>query len=64
MGAHQNASEYWSRDVSLWSNEIAKAAYISENTDIYRIFVNVHGWEWGGSWSGYRDYQHVQKNIE
>ncbi len=61
-GSHQNASEYWSRDVSAWSSEIAKAAYIGVNTDIYKIFVNKYGWEWGGSWSSYRDYQHFQKS--
>lgn len=60
-GSHSNAREYWSRDYSSWSSDIAKAAYIGYDTEIYRIFVNEHGWEWGGSWSSYRDYQHFQK---
>ena len=51
IGSHQNASEYWSRDTSSWSSETAKAAYIGRYTDIYDIFVNKYGWEWGGSWS-------------
>ena len=61
VGAHQNAKEYWSRDISSWTSDIAKAAYIGKNTEIYNIFVNKYGWEWGGSWSSYRDYQHFQK---
>ncbi|MGM9936045.1 MAG: M15 family metallopeptidase [Candidatus Ornithomonoglobus sp.] len=60
-GAHQNAQEYWSRDVSTWSSEIAKASYIGPDAEIYKIFVEKYGWEWGGSWSSYRDYQHFQK---
>lgn len=60
-GAHQNAREYWSRDTSKWTSEIAKAAYMGPGTDIYNIFVNKHGWTWGGSWSSYRDYQHFEK---
>lgn len=62
-GAHQNAMEYWSRDVTVWTSEIAKAAYIGLNTDIYKIFVDKYGWEWGGSWTTYRDYQHFQKDV-
>lgn len=61
-GAHQNAREYWSRDAASWTSDIAKASYIGVDTDIYRIFVDKYGWEWGGSWSTYRDYQHFQKN--
>ena len=60
-GSHENAAEYWSRDVSSWSDETDKRAYIGPGTDIYRIFVEEHGWEWGGSWDSYRDYQHFQK---
>ncbi|MGN0162709.1 MAG: M15 family metallopeptidase [Candidatus Ornithomonoglobus sp.] len=60
-GAHENAREYWSRDISTWSGETAKAAYIGPDTEIYKIFVEKYGWEWGGSWSSYRDYQHFQK---
>ena len=60
-GSHQNAKEYWSRNRANWTSEIAKAAYIGPEAEIYKIFVNKYGWEWGGSWSGYRDYQHFQK---
>ncbi len=60
-GAHSNAREYWSRDISRWTSEVAKAAYIGPDTEIYNIFVNKYGWEWGGAWSSYRDYQHFQK---
>lgn len=59
-GAHENAREYWNRDVSGWSSDIAKAAYIGTDTEIYRIFT-AHGWRWGGSWTSYRDYQHFEK---
>lgn len=59
-GSHSNASEYWSRNRENWTSEIAKRAYIGPGTDIYNIFIE-HGWEWGGSWSSYRDYQHFQK---
>lgn len=60
-GSHSNAAEYWSRNPENWTSEIAKAAYIGPGTEIYRIFVEEHGWEWGGAWSSYRDYQHFQK---
>ena len=59
-GAHENAREYWSRDISRWTTDIAKAAYIGPDTTIYRIFT-AHGWTWGGNWSSYRDYQHFEK---
>lgn len=59
-GAHPNAREFWSRDVSKWTREIDRAAFIGPGTEIYRIFT-AHGWEWGGAWSSYRDYQHFQK---
>lgn len=62
-GSHQNAKEYWNRNTDVWTSETAKAAYIGENTAIYDIFVNEHGWTWGGSWSSYRDYQHFEKRI-
>ena len=61
-GAHENAREYWSRDYDSWHSDVAKAAYIGPGTQIYTIFVEEHGWEWGGSWPDYRDYQHFQKN--
>ena len=60
-GSHENAREYWSRDYKSWSSDVAKEAYIGPETQIYKIFVEEHGWEWGGSWTGYRDYQHFQK---
>ena len=64
-GAHENAREYWSRNPENWKNEIsydkaARKAYIGPGTEIYDIFIK-YGWEWGGSWSSYRDYQHFQK---
>ncbi|MCH5213425.1 MAG: M15 family metallopeptidase [Oscillospiraceae bacterium] len=59
-GAHENAREYWSRDVSRWTSDIAKAAYIGPGTKIYQIFTS-RGWTWGGNWSSYRDYQHFEK---
>lgn len=63
VGSHDNASEYWSRDISSWNSNVAKAAYIGPDSEIYNIFVNKYGWEWGGLWSSYRDYQHFQKSI-
>ena len=61
-GSHPNAEEFWSRDFTNWSSEVAKAAYIGPDSEIYRIFIEEHtGWEWGGSWTSYRDYQHFQK---
>ena len=59
-GAHQNAREYWDRNINNWTSDIAKAAYIGTDTDIYRIFTK-YGWQWGGNWTSYRDYQHFQK---
>lgn len=59
-GSHSNAREYWNRDISTWTSDIAKAAYIGPDTEIYRIFIS-HGWSWGGNWSTYRDYQHFTK---
>ncbi|MBO4897216.1 MAG: M15 family metallopeptidase [Clostridia bacterium] len=63
VGSHENAREYWSRDYNSWQSETAKAAFIGYDTQIYKIFVEEHGWEWGGAWSGYRDYQHFQKTF-
>lgn len=60
-GSHSNAAEYWSRNYTSWSSGIARRAYIGPEADIYKIFIR-HGWEWGGSWSSYRDYQHFQKS--
>lgn len=62
-GAHQNAKEYWSRDISKWTSDIAKQAYIGKETEIYNIFVNKHNWVWGGSWKTYLDYQHFEKTV-
>lgn len=60
-GSHSNAAEYWSRNYQNWSSDVARRAYIGPEAEIYNIFVNKYGWEWGGSWSSYRDYQHFQK---
>ncbi len=62
-GSHQNAAEYWSRNYKSWSSAVAQAAYIGTDSYIYKVFVNEYGWEWGGSWSSYRDYQHFQKSL-
>ena len=59
QGAHENAREFWKRDVSKWSREIDRAAYIGSDTEICRIFKK-HGWTWGGDWSE-KDYQHFEK---
>ncbi len=59
-GAHENAREFWKRDVSKWSREIDRAAYIGNDTEIYRIFKK-YGWTWGGDWSSAKDYQHFEK---
>lgn len=64
VGSHDNAEEYWSRDFTKWTSDVAKAAYIGPDAQIYKIFVDKYGWEWGGSWSSYRDYQHFQKVID
>lgn len=29
---------------------------------VVRSMRRVNGWEWGGSWSGARDYQHLSSN--
>lgn len=59
-GAHENAREFWKRNVSVWSREIDRAAYIGNDTQIYRIFKK-YGWTWGGDWSSAKDYQHFEK---
>lgn len=59
-GKHQNAAEYWSRNKSKWTSDIAKDAYIGTDSEIYNIFIK-HGWKWGGNWTSYRDYQHFEK---
>ncbi len=59
-GAHENAREFWKRDVSKWTNQVDRAACIANNTDIYRIFKK-YGWTWGGDWSPSKDYQHFEK---
>lgn len=59
-GAHENAREFWKRDISKWSREIDRAAYIGNDTVIYRIFKK-YGWTWGGDWSSAKDYQHFEK---
>lgn len=59
-GAHENAREYWQRDISQWTREIDRAAYIGRDTEIYSIFTK-YGWTWGGDWSSAKDYQHFEK---
>lgn len=59
-GAHENARTFWQRDISLWPREIDRAAYIGNDTEIYRIFTK-YGWTWGGDWSPEKDYQHFEK---
>jgi len=48
-----NAYEYAPRDQEL-------PGIIRHGDPIYDIFIS-HGWEWGGDWSGEKDYQHFQK---
>ncbi len=59
-GAHENAREFWARDVSKWTRAIDRAAYVGNDTEIYRIFKK-YGWTWGGDWSSGKDYQHFEK---
>ncbi len=59
-GSHENAREFWDRNVQNWSMPIYKRAYIGPETEIYRIFYE-RGWKWGGNWENYRDYQHFEK---
>ncbi len=59
-GAHENAREFWQRDINKWTREIDRAAYIGNDTEIYRIFTK-YGWTWGGDWSSAKDYQHFEK---
>lgn len=60
VGAHENARHYWQRDISKWPRDIDRAAYIGNDTEIYRIFTK-YRWTWGGDWSGEKDYQHFEK---
>lgn len=46
-------------DFTNWT-DTEKAAFIGYDTEVYEIFTK-YGWEWGGSWSSYQDYQHFQK---
>lgn len=59
-GAHENAREFWERDVAKWTRDIDRAAFIGNDTEIYRIFKK-YGWTWGGDWSSAKDYQHFEK---
>lgn len=36
---------------------------VNKNDELYKIFVK-YGWSWGGNWSGKKDYQHFEKNID
>ena len=48
-----NAYQYASRNQDL-------PGIIRHGDPIYEIFIS-RGWEWGGDWSGEKDYQHFQK---
>lgn len=59
--AHINAAKFVSRnDAGL--TEVERRALIKSDSDIYRIFEK-YGWEWGGDWSGDKDYQHFVKKA-
>lgn len=34
-----------------------------ENDSFCVQLFKKHGWEWGGDWSGIKDYQHFEKSI-
>lgn len=40
-GAHENAHEFWSRDVSKRSREIDRASFIGNDTEIYHILKKI-----------------------
>lgn len=52
--AHENAKKYTERPLD------AKGV-INPGDKVVRAFENV-GWEWGGYWSGTKDYQHFSKS--
>jgi len=52
----ENAEEYVDRDAD-------NPYYIKKDDDCYNIFIS-HGFTWGGEWSGKKDYQHFEKEIE
>ena len=52
----ENAEEYMDRDAD-------NPYYIRKDDDCYNIFIS-HGFTWGGDWSGKKDYQHFEKEIE
>ncbi len=61
----KNAVKYADRTRSSINNpaewtETEKQAFIGLDTEVYRIFTK-YGWEWGGNWTSYQDYQHFQK---
>ncbi|SEL42336.1 M15 family metallopeptidase [Nonomuraea pusilla] len=51
--AHKNAKKYASRPMS-------GKGVINAGDKVVKAFANV-GWEWGGYWSGTKDYQHFSK---
>lgn len=51
--AHENAKGYTTRPV-------AKPGVINPGDRVVRLFAQ-YGWEWGGYWSGAKDYQHFSK---
>ncbi|WP_345566679.1 M15 family metallopeptidase [Nonomuraea rosea] len=51
--AHQNAKKYTKRPMK-------GKGVINPGDKVVRAFAQV-GWEWGGSWSGTKDFQHFSK---
>ncbi|WP_231618540.1 M15 family metallopeptidase [Nonomuraea sp. SBT364] len=51
--AHKNAEKYTERPMK-------GKGVINPGDKVVRAFADV-GWEWGGSWSGTKDYQHFSK---
>lgn len=48
---------------AIYANRNQNLSYqISENDELYKIFIS-HGWSWGGSWNGKKDYQHFEKRL-
>ena len=39
----------------------ARPGTLTRTTSATRVFL-AHGWEWGGNWSGAKDYQHFEKH--
>ncbi len=43
--------------------DIEQAGTLYEEHPVVK-FMKERGWEWGGNWNDYQDYQHFQKRIE